>query len=147
MTVKAEDLQQFLNKRVVLHTNDPEDSSKTIEREGKVEAASIAGIAFKEKGKSSVDLYEIHQIFEIDTLPEPPKKIRQKKLKPVEEGQVRQHLVDRHGMPVSKANELNEAQATELHDRIDHKDLGHRHEAAEQTSQEQAIAAAEDDAA
>jgi hypothetical protein len=145
MTVKAEDLQQLLNKRVTLHTLN--DDGSATEREGKVEAASAAGIAFKEKGKSSVDLYEIHQIYEIDALPEAPKKIRQKKLKPIEEGQVRQHLVDRHGMPVSKANELTEAQATELHDRIDHKDLGHRHEAPEATSQEQAIAEAEGDAA
>jgi hypothetical protein len=145
MGVNAEELNKFLDKKVVLHTINEDKSIE--EREGKVEAASAHGIAFKEKGKSSVDLYEVAQIEEIQAAPEAPKKIRQKKLKPVEEGQVRQHLVDRHGMPVSKANELDEKAATELHDRIDHSDLGHKHEAGETTSQETAIANAESDAA
>lgn len=143
MSVNAEELKRYLNKKVTLHTIEAGGSIK--EREGKVDAASEFGVAFKEKGKASVDLYEVAQIEEISAAPETPKKIRQKKLKPIEDGQVRQHLVDRHGMPVSKANELDEKQATELHDRIDHSDLGHRHEASEATSQEKAIAEAESD--
>lgn len=145
MAVNAEELAQFLNKKVIFHTINADGS--VTEREGKVEAASAFGVFFKEKGKSSGDLYEPKDIEEIMLVPEAPKKIRQKKMKLVEEGQVRQHLVDRHGMPVSKANELTEEQAVELHNRIDHTDLGHRHEASETTSQEQAIADAEGDAA
>lgn len=144
MAVNATELEGYLNKKVVLHTIDAE-SGELVEREGKIDAASPHGIAFKEKGKASVDLYEVDQIEEIAPLVEGPKKIRQKKLKPVEAGSVRQHLVDRHGMPLDRANDIDEAQAVELHDRIDHTNLGHRHEAPEVSSQEEAIAAAESD--
>ncbi len=145
MAVEAAELESFINKKVILHTINDDDS--TTEREGKVEAASEGGIAFKEKGKSSLDLYEVKQIEEIAAAPETPKKIRQKRLDPVETGRVRQHLVDRHGMPVSRANSMDEKAATELHDKIDHADLGHKHAVAEKSTQETAIADAEDNAA
>ena len=145
MSVTAQELKEHDGKKVVIHVIQPDDSLK--ELEGKIEAVGPQGFAFKEKGKGSADLYELSQIDSIQLVNEGPKKIRQKKLKPVEEGQVRAHLVDRHGMPVSKANSMDEKAATELHNRIDHKDLGHRHEADEQTSQEKAVATAQTNAA
>lgn len=40
---------------------------------------------------------------------------------------IRQHLADRHGKPVSVLNHITEDSARDVHDNIDHTDLGHRH--------------------
>jgi len=40
---------------------------------------------------------------------------------------IRQHLADRHGLSISVLNRITEDAAREVHDGIDHGDLGHRH--------------------
>lgn len=40
---------------------------------------------------------------------------------------VRQHLLDRHGMPFSFIKAMDDTQAFEAHDKINHSDLGHAH--------------------
>lgn len=40
---------------------------------------------------------------------------------------VRQHLADRHGLPISKVGLLDEASAALMHEHIDHGPLGHAH--------------------
>lgn len=126
MSVDPGTLAEFSGKQVILHLI--QDDNSIVELEGKVEDASEVGMAFKEKGKRDVDLVLPEKIEEIALAPEKPKKIVQKKLKPVTETNVRQHLVDRHGMPRSQANEMADDDALKLHDGIDHADLGHKHE-------------------
>jgi len=124
MSVDPNTLEEFSDKSVILHLKTDEGIE---ELEGKVEAASVEGMAFKEKGKRDLRLVEADEIEEIALAPETPKKITQKKLKEPTLTGVRQHLVDRHGMPRSEANSMNDEKAWDLHDQIDHKDLGHRH--------------------
>lgn len=125
MTVDASTLENFSGKQVILHLIKEDGSVE--ELTGKVEDASEVGMAFKEKGKRDVDLVLPHQIEEIALAPEKPKTLSQKKLKPVTESTVRQHLLDRHGYERSVVNEMSDAQAFGEHNDIDHTDLGHRH--------------------
>lgn len=104
--------------------------------EGKVEAASEAGIAFKEKGKGKLDLYTPDQITGVEAAPEKPKPVTQKKLKPIALGQARQHLLDRHGVTLAWAKDADEQAAFEYHQGLDHSDLGHKHEEKEAAGSE-----------
>ena len=129
MSVDAATVESFSGKQVILHKI-LEDGT-VAELEGKIEAASEFGIAFREKGKRDADLVELNQIEEVAAVPTKPKKLVQKKLKPVSDSGVRQHLLDRHGYSRSAVNEMSEEQAVAEHNGIDHSDLGHRHVEAE----------------
>lgn len=126
MSVDASTLEQFQGKQVILHVIDTE-KNEVIEKEGKVEAASEYGMAFKEKGKRDSDLIEPAQIEEITLAPSKPKKLAQKKLKEVTESTARQHLLDRHGYERSVINGVDDEAAFKEHADIDHSDLGHKH--------------------
>lgn len=130
MPVDPNTLAEFDGKQVILHRIQEDGSAE--ELEGKIEAASPAGIAFKEKGRRDVDLVMPDEIDNIELAPEKPKTIVQKKLKPVTINNVRQHLVDRHGFARSQANGLSDDDAYEIHEAIDHSDLGHKHVAEEE---------------
>jgi hypothetical protein len=95
--------------------------------EGKVEAASTMGVAFKPKGKgtvivlpSDVDAIEAAAVV---------KKITRKSMLPVTLDNVRQHLVDRHGYKVSDIEQYTPEQALEFHSTLEHAELGHDHTA------------------
>lgn len=126
MSVDTSTLEGLSGKNVILHQI--ADDGSVVELEGKVEAASEMGVAFKEKGKRDVVLVEVSQIEEISAAPTKPKTLAQKKLKLIGEGQARQHLLDRHGYERSTVNGLTDEQAFQIHEDIDHADLGHRHE-------------------
>jgi hypothetical protein len=104
-----------------------QDGGDAAELEGKVDAASEAGMAFKEKGKRDVILVMPDEIIEIALAPSKPKSLAQKKLKPVTESTVRQHLLDRHGYLRTEVNKMEDDEAFETHEAIDHADLGHKH--------------------
>lgn len=125
MAVDASTLESFTGKSVTLVLKQEDGSAK--EFEGKVEAASEYGMAFKEKGKRDSDLVEPDQIEEITLAPVKPKTLAQKKLKEVSETTARQHLLDRHGYERSVVNKMSDEQAFSEHEDIDHSDLGHKH--------------------
>lgn len=124
MTVDPTTLEQFDGKQVIIHLIE-EDGTREVE--GKIEAASEQGVAFKEKGKRDVDLVLPAQIYEIALAPTKPKNLSQKKLKPVADSSARQHLLDRHGYDRSVVNGMTDEQAFAEHEDIDHADLGHKH--------------------
>lgn len=125
MPVDPATLEKYDGKQVLLTVIQEDGSAK--EFEGKIEAASAAGVAFKEKGKRDVELVEPNKIEEIALAPIKPKSLPQKKLKPVTETTVRQHLLDRHGYDRSVVNGMTDEQASKEHEDIDHDDLGHKH--------------------
>lgn len=128
MPVDPSTFKEYEGKSVILHRQTGDGLE---ELEGKIEAASEGGIAFKEKGRRDPILILPTEVEELDFAPETPKKITQKTLKAVTENTVRQHLVDRHGMTRPEANKINDEEAWEIHEKIDHKDLGHKHEVEE----------------
>ena len=141
MTVDASTLESFEGKNVILHLI---KSDGTVEElTGTVESANEHGMAFKPKGKRDFVLVEPKDIEEITEAPQALKSIPQKKLKPIADGSVRQHLLDRHGYQRSVVNGMTDEQAVKLHDEIDHKDLGHRHMSAEEVAKADEKKAAE----
>lgn len=142
MAVDKSKLVDFTKKQVILVTKGEDGNAH--EFEGTVSGASPAGLAFKQKGKRDVSLVEPDDIEDIRLAPVKPKKMVQKKVDVIKEGNVRQHLVDRHGSTLEEGNELTEDQAVAMHDSTEHKGLGHRHEAKEnkdkESSEEQSAA-------
>lgn len=124
---------KFVGKKVVLIRNlaTPNEKGETaVELEGTVEAANELGVMFKPKGQVKPEIFENSEIEEVRYAPEKAKKIKAKKLKPVEYGQAKSHLLERHGLTLTKVNGFTEEQALEYHNAIDHvaADLGHVHE-------------------
>lgn len=133
MSVDASTLESFSGKQVILHHI--QDDGTVAEREGKVDGASEAGMAFKEKGRRDVELILPNQIEELSLAPTKPKKLSQKKLKLVTESNVRQHLLDRHALTRAAVNEMSDEEGLAVHEAIDHSDLGHRHVAEDEAKE------------
>lgn len=133
MSIDPNKLEQFSGKQVIL-TLKAADGTAT-EVHGKVEGGSAVGLAFKEKGKREVSLVEPDDIEDIAEAPTEAKKVTQKKLKPVAEAQVRQHLADRHGYSRKDLNAMSDGDAFKFHEELDHTDLGHKHVAESETSE------------
>lgn len=123
MTVDAATLPDYAGKKVALKLQG--DFAGVYE--GKVEASSMAAMAFKPNGQPSM-IIDATDILEIEAAATKPKKLVVKELSPVNEDTVRQHLIDRHGYPVASIEQYDPAQALEWHDTaLDHTVLGHNH--------------------
>lgn len=138
MSVTLEQLQSFVDKEAVFHVVQEDGSLKEIT--GTIKAATVAGVPYKEKGKSGLDLVTVDKIEEIAYAPVKPKPVTQKKLKPIELGNARQHLLDRHGVELSWGKEADENAAFEYHQTLDHSNLGHVHVDPKADEREQALA-------
>lgn len=125
MTTPTLDLPSYAGKKVTLTFTDDEGSE--VSKEGTIQAASAIGLIFKEKGKADVDIVEPDAIISIEEAAEREPNVQVKKLQPVTKN-FRQHLADRHGYLPADLNKLTEEQGKEIHDGIDHSDLGHKHE-------------------
>lgn len=136
MSVNPATLESWTDKQVIIHLIQEDGSAK--EFEGKIEAASEFGVAFKEKGKRDSDLVMPDKIEEIALAPVKAKTLPQKKLKEVTESSARQHLLDRHGYDRSVVNEMTDESAFKEHNDIDHADLGHKHIAEDDDSDDDA---------
>jgi hypothetical protein len=106
--------------------------------EGKVEAASTMGVAFKPKGKGSIIVLpsDVESIEAAAVI----KKITRKSMLPASLENVRQHLVDRHGYKVSDIEQYTPEQALEFHNTLEHGELGHDHTAKPKSEAEAAAA-------
>lgn len=126
MTVQ--DLAQYQDKKVIV-VHKVEGKNEAVETEGTAQAANETGVLLKPKGKTQLLLLDAGSIDDIRFVDEKPKEIKRKMLKPVEFGQARTHLLERHGYYLAAVNALSEKQAFEQHKGIDHEgqDLGHYH--------------------
>lgn len=131
MSVDPNTLAQFAGKNVnIVLTGE----YAALSGEGKVEAASPVGVAYKPKGKGSVivlpaDIQEIEAAAVI-------KKITRKSMLPCTLENIRQHLVDRHGYGVSDIEAMTPEQALAWHDgELNHENLGHDHKKTAATEQ------------
>lgn len=134
--VSIEELQKFIDKDVVLHVHQSDGS--VAERTGVIKQATVAGVPFKEKGKPNLDLLTAEQIYEVGLAPAKAKPVTQKAINPIELGQARQHLLDRHGVELSWGKEADEKQAFDYHAGLDHSNLGHRHYTEDELKEKQA---------
>lgn len=150
-TIERADYGTLVSKKVTIVKNlkEANDKGETSEEiEGTVQAVNAMGILIKPKGKVNFDLVETGDIEEVFLTPEGDKKFTRSKLKDVEDGKMRRHLLDRHGVTLKWANEATEEEAVAYHNTLDHEklDLGHVHgkvEKAETPAEGEAAAGAE----
>lgn len=126
MSVSIEEIQNFVGKDVILHVALPD--GKQDEREGVIKMATSAGIVFRPRGSSNVELVQPGDAVEVALAPAKIKPVVRKRLDPIELGKARQHLVDRHGVDMDWAKNANEQEAFDYHKNLDHSKLGHFHE-------------------
>lgn len=111
------DFTKYANKTVILTVK---EGDSTVKKEGRIEAASDIGVAFKPKGTTQIGMIEGSTITNVEVLPEKPKVIKPKALAPCTLENVRQHLVDRHGLNLEWINKTTPEAAMEYHNDIDH---------------------------
>ena len=143
MSVTLEQLQAFIDKEAIFHLIQEDGSTKEVT--GTIKAATVAGVPFKEKGKPGLELTTVDKFYEIDYAPVKAKAVTQKKLNPIEFGQARQHLVDRHGVELTWAKDADEKDAFAYHQGLDHSNLGHTHYTAEEMEAKKKKAAEKDE--
>ena len=108
---------------VILELQDADDLHPRIVQ-GKLLRASYHGIAIQEANQTSIiDLSIVQDIYPASK----QGKVVRRRLRYIVALQVRQHLLDRHGMQFDLIRALTPKVAKQLHDKIDHSNLGHRH--------------------
>ena len=137
MGVTLEELQPFIDKEAVFHIVQEDGSLEEVR--GTIRAATVAGVPYKQKGKSDLKLTTYDKIEEISLAPEKAKSVTRKRLDPIELGKARQHLVDRHGVSVAWAKDASEQDAFNYHSDLSHDDLGHYHAAKVKDEREVAL--------
>lgn len=130
MSVDPNSLAQYFNKFVLVNVNTGKDETgaDTYEtREGKVVTAGRAGIALRSRGNTII--IEAKDIIDIEETKRNRKpRIVRRVIRPFSRTDfIRQHLADRHGIPVSLLKEIDEETAHDMHEKTDHSDLGHYH--------------------
>jgi hypothetical protein len=148
-TVEKADYGTLVSKKVTIVRNlkTANEKGETAEEvEGTVQAANEMGILIKPKGKTNFHLIEMSEIEDVFLTPEGDKKFTRSKLKMVEPGKMRRHLLDRHGLTLKWCNEASEEDAVKYHDSLNHEelDLGHVHVAKEEKADDATEAAVEE---
>src|SRR4051812_43510634 len=110
------DYTQYQDKKVVLTVKDDKDPEAVKELEGTITTATPVGILFKARGRATADLILPDQIVAVELAPD-NRKVTVKYIKPVQLGQVRTHLADRHGFLLSMLNTITEEEAVLIHDK------------------------------
>jgi hypothetical protein len=133
------DLAQYEGKKIIVIKK--VEGGDAVEIEGTAQASNDLGILIKPKGKTNFDLIHKGDIEEVRYVVEKPKALGRKTLKLVEFGQARNHLLERHGYTLAQVNEIDEKQAFDAHNAIDHvaSDLGHEHGDKAKTERVEAI--------
>lgn len=136
------DYSGYKGKRVIVVVNGENGEAQEIE--GTIDSVTAGAFILRPKGKTKVELIEDDDVLEIKDAPTPTKALKAKSLKPIELGQARAHLLDRHGYKLSDINALSEQEAFDFHATVDHSELGHNHDTSPAPSAaEEAVAEAE----
>lgn len=127
MTETTVDYTQYIGKRVILSI--PDDEGVLTEQEVTIQSANASALLVKPKGKTQFEIVDPSDVADVSLAPTATKKLKAKRVNPVELGQARSHLLERHGAKLAEVNELDEDQAFAAHETIDHAagDLGHFH--------------------
>lgn len=127
MSLKLSDLPNLVDKRVVIEMQGLSDG--TYEIEGMVCAVNSTGLVLAVKGDTiilqTVDIVDINEA-------DAPRPIVRRKVRHIPARQARQHLLDRHGVPLDLIRGTSPKTAYVLHQATDHSNLGHMHEAPEE---------------
>lgn len=131
-TATERDLSEYTGKSVTVVRKLAEPNEKgesAIEVECKVQVGNDTGLLVKPKGKVQFDLIPVSEIEDVYLTPDKAKKLVASKIQHPQIGNVRRHLLDRHGVTLKWANDTTEEAAKSYHDSLNHEelDLGHVH--------------------
>jgi hypothetical protein len=129
VTVTYEDLQPLEGKKVELvrRAKDSDGNEINAMIEGRLDAVATVAVMLKPRGRQAADIIPLDEIVSVEAVAGAARKVQQKLLKPVDIDSARAHLADRHGLTLTEVNALPPQGALELHEKMDHTDLGHRH--------------------
>jgi hypothetical protein len=125
--MKADDLITFEGKRVIVqeditHLGSDEDFREV---EGTVGKADATGLVLQTS--KGVTIIPVARILDVEV--KLPNRLQRRWLREAGASTVRQHLLDRHGMPFDliAAQGVDHKLYLEMHSKIDHGNLGHQH--------------------
>jgi hypothetical protein len=120
-------LEQYVGKRVKMTYKN--ESGDTVEAVATVEVVNDLAVLIRPRGKTtSLMVFEPDQnVLDYGLDDSKPVALKQRELKDTTLNTVRTHLADRHGIPLSQVNEMDEEAAAELHLKLGHGDLSHTH--------------------
>lgn len=103
------------------------EGEATAEITGKVLAVSQTGVVVRVRGNPRVILIDDIVSHEEVSRPRRKRVVRRIVRRIPAEASVKQHLADRHALFMSLVHAVDEKTAHEIHDNINHSDLGHFH--------------------
>jgi hypothetical protein len=126
MGITTSELPNLIGKVLVVQvTVVGQDDEDYREVRGKCLVANDAGLVIQTRSRS--EMIKMAEVIDVDVEPK-VKRLTHRWLGEIDDDAVRQHLLDRHGMPYDLIKSLDERTAVGLHDKINHAQLGHRHE-------------------
>jgi len=125
MPVKQSELAELVGKNILVQEEDESQPEGYREVAGRCAAATQKdGIVLRLRGRTHI----IPMEKVIDIIPEgKSRKIILLQVGPVQEGAMRQHLLDRHGFTMARVEAMTEDLALLEHAQVDHDGHGHRH--------------------
>jgi hypothetical protein len=130
----TKDYTSFIDKRVILTL---EEDGEAVEVEATVKAANGSGLLIKPKGKTNFEVIDPDAVLEIESAPTTARALKARTVKPLQHGQARAHLLDKHGWTLEQVNATSEDEAFAQHEQIDHETLGLGHVHGEKASSEE----------
>jgi hypothetical protein len=115
-----------VNVSIQIDRPDPETRQDFTVLEGRILRVEQRDFAIKTQFKTWI--IPLAELLEIERLEGRRRALTVRYLRVFEAGEVRQHLLDRHGLAHDLLTNVDQEVAMELHNRIDHSHLGHRHE-------------------
>lgn len=128
MPVKAVDLISFVGKQAIVQIDTSHESSDEDFKEitCKILAAGPTGLVIQTKTGSQIIAANLLMDLE-EIIPATTRRLTRRWIREASVTDARQHLVDRHGLPLSIVQLLKDAEALEMHKNTDHADRGHSH--------------------
>lgn len=129
MSIKASELPNFKDKiitvQVDLTRSDPGGDETYREVTGRCLHATPEAIAVQPP-RGKMEIIKIEDILDVDEQARPRRLVR-RWIDVIPTESVRQHLIDRHGMPFDLVRALSVEDAEKMHNTIKHDSLGHEH--------------------
>lgn len=84
-----------------------------------------------QRGAGALKLVKPELILNAEVINDPPRPIKAKRLKPVQQSDVRRHLLDAHFATLEQVEKMNDLEAWAYHEGMSHEGHGHTHDRGE----------------
>ncbi len=122
------DVKVMVGVNVVIQIDrvDPTTNQDFTVLEGRILRVEDSEFAIQTQAKTMI--IPLAELLEIERKEGQRRTLTLRYLRKMESSEIRQHLLDRHGVPYDLVAALDEEAGMEYHNRIQHALLGHRHE-------------------